>query len=203
MKRAGNFDHEEKEDAHNKRFSVCSTDSDSGVGTTLVGTVPVAIYGFTRGGLNGVYDPTEELYMGVTILDIRKFVQNAGDVARMAKMLLEDRSIADVNARDVTWHNFTALLYHARHGTRHSVEWLLRQGALVNVCNDFGFTPLHLAVDSGDAEKVCVLLAHGADKAATCARGDTPICLLAKKTSLSKLKKTELYDALQKIYNKE
>ena len=36
------------------------------------------------------------------ILDIREFVQNAGDVPRMAKMLLDDLSIAYVNVRDTT-----------------------------------------------------------------------------------------------------
>ena len=139
------------------------------------------------------------------ILDIRKFVQNTGDVPGMAKMLLVDRSIVDVDARDTTWHNFTALLYHARYGTRHSVEWLLRQGAFVNVQNDFGFTPLHLAVDSGDPDKVRVLLAHGADRTARCSFGDTPISLLAKKSSFTKLKKTELSNALcsPNTYKKE
>ncbi len=81
------------------------------------------------------------------------------------------------------------------------MEWLLRQGALVNVQNDFGSTPLHLAVDSGDPDKVRVLLAHGADKTARCSFGDTPI---AKKSSFAKLKKTEISNAaLCEIYNKD
>ena len=84
-------------------------------------------------------------------------------------MLLVDRTFTDINVKDSTYYNRTALHYQARYGTTGSVAWLLRQDPPpgVNIVDSYHqYTPLMDAVISGeDSEgKVRLLLDHGADR---------------------------------------
>ena len=97
---------------------------------------------------------------------VSEFVQASGAdaIPRMSRMLNIDRSITDINIKDSTYSDFTALHQQARFGTTGSVAWLLRQDppAGVNERDSGQFTPLMYAVmlASEDPEgKVRLLLA--------------------------------------------
>ncbi len=89
-------------------------------------------------------------------------------IPRMSRMLYIDRSITDINVKDSTYFDCTALHYQAWYGTTGSVAWLLRQDPPpdINVRNYSQSTPLMNAVLSKeDSEgKVRLLLDHGADR---------------------------------------
>ena len=97
-----------------------------------------------------------------------RFQRDPDAIPRMSRMLYIDRSITDINIKDSTYHDCTALHYQSRNGTTGSVAWLLRQDppAGVNIVDSDQDTPLMKAVWSGeDSEgKVRLLLDHGADR---------------------------------------
>ena len=99
--------------------------------------------------------------------NIERFVKNRGGILNTLKML-EEGIISDINIRDSSWLDYTALMYQTIHGTVESMESLLahKPPALVNLKDRLGNTALHRAVCSGDnSAKVRLLLDYGADKA--------------------------------------
>ena len=100
--------------------------------------------------------------------EISKFVRNINGIPLMSRMLLVDRTIPDINIRDITFHDGTALQYQAAHGTVEAMEWLLQQDppAEPNLQDSNGLTALHWAVQcdsASSAEKFRLLLKYGAD----------------------------------------
>ena len=101
---------------------------------------------------------------------VSKFVHASGAdaIPRMHRMLYVDRSITNINIKDSTCYDCTALHYQSEHGTTGSVAWLLRQDppAGVNIVDSYQMTPLMNAAWSGeDPEgKVRLLLDHGGDR---------------------------------------
>ena len=101
---------------------------------------------------------------------ISEFVQARGAdaIPRMSRILHVDRSITDINIKDSTYSDCTALHYQCRNGTTGSVAWLLMQDPPpdTNVRDSYQHTPLMMAVCSyEDSEgKVRLLLDHGADR---------------------------------------
>ena len=101
---------------------------------------------------------------------VREFVQVSGAdaIPRMHRMLYVDRSITNIDIKDSTYFDGTALHYQSRNGTTGSVAWLLRQDppAGVNERDSYQRTPLIFAAWLGkDPEgKVRLLLDHGADR---------------------------------------
>ena len=101
---------------------------------------------------------------------VSEFVQvrGADAIPRMHRMLHVDRSITDINIKDSTCYDGTALHYQSQYGTTGSVAWLLRQDPppYIDVRDSYQNTPLMIAVLSGkDPEgKVRLLLDHGADR---------------------------------------
>ena len=102
---------------------------------------------------------------------VRNNLRNQPDpdaIPRMSRMLYVDRSITNIDIKDSTYNDRTALQYQSQYGTTGSVAWLLRQDppAGVNIGNSYQATPLIFAVLSGeDPEgKVRLLLDHGADR---------------------------------------
>jgi ankyrin repeat protein len=101
---------------------------------------------------------------------ICNFVQNKADIPLMEKML-KSKEIPDINIRDCTWRQGTALMYQAQYGTVESLEFLLKcdPPADMNLTNILGLSALHFAVlDSSPdkPEKVRLLLKYGAETAA-------------------------------------
>ena len=100
-------------------------------------------------------------------------------IPRMSRMLYVDRSITDINIKDSTWDDCTALQYQARWGTTGSVAWLRRQDPPpgVNIGDSVQWTPLMYAAFSGeDPEgKVRLLLDHGADRDIKDGKGRTAL----------------------------
>ena len=107
---------------------------------------------------------------------VSEFVRNNLDgdpdpdaIPRMSRMLYVDRSITNIDIKNSTYADRTALQYQSGYGTTGSVAWLLRQDppAGVNIGDSDQWTPLMDAVYSGveDPEgKVRLLLDHGADR---------------------------------------
>ena len=101
---------------------------------------------------------------------VSEFVKASGAdaIPRMHRILNVDKSITDINIKDSTCNDRTALHYQCRNGTTGSVAWLLMQDPppYINVRNSNQYTPLMDAVCSGkDSEgKVRLLLDHGADR---------------------------------------
>ena len=100
-----------------------------------------------------------------------EFKPDPDAIPRMSRMLYIDRSITNVNVKDSTCDDFTALHHQVRYGTTGSVAWLLRQDPPPDVDiymsgNSHRYTPLMLAALSPeDSEgKVRLLLDHGADR---------------------------------------
>ena len=90
-------------------------------------------------------------------------------IPRMSRMLLVDKSIKDINVKDSTLSDYTALHYQAQYGTRGSVAWLLRQDPPPNIevrTSSYQATPLmQAALSDEDSEgKVRLLLDHGANR---------------------------------------
>ena len=90
-------------------------------------------------------------------------------IPRMSRMLLVDRTITDINVKDSTFGNYTALQYQAWQGTTGSVAWLLRQDPPpdIEVRDIYQRTPLMRAACSFEEDpegKVRLLLDHGADR---------------------------------------
>ena len=100
-------------------------------------------------------------------------------ILRMSRMLNIDRSITDINIKDSTYSDYTALHFQAEYGTTGSVAWLLRQDPPpgINILDIYQSTPLMEAVLSGkDSEgKVRLLLDHGADRDMKDRDGDTAL----------------------------
>ena len=107
------------------------------------------------------YSNTKEL--------VTQFVQARGAdaIPTMSRMLL-DRTITDIDVRDSTYNDCTALLYQAYHGTTGSVAWILIQDPPpdIEVRDRDQWTPLMYAVfaDFDSEGKVRLLLDHGADR---------------------------------------
>ena len=102
-----------------------------------------------------------------SVENISKFVQFQGGILNTLKML-EEGIISDINIRDSSRADCTALMYQARYGTVESMESLLahKPPALPILQDSYGNTALHYAVRSRDnqAAKVRLLLDYGADK---------------------------------------
>ena len=83
-------------------------------------------------------------------------------------MLNVDKSITDINVKDSTYYDCTALHWQVAFGTTGSVAWLLRQDPPpgIDIPDRHQYTPLILAACYGeDSEgKVRLLLDHGADR---------------------------------------
>lgn len=74
---------------------------------------------------------------------------------------------------DVAREAGPALVAACHSGAAGAVRWLLERGAPVAHRNEYAWLPLHFAAYAGHVEIVRLLLAHGADRAATCGQGRT------------------------------
>lgn len=96
--------------------------------------------------------------------------------------LLMDRG-ADVKAGDDA--GLTPLMVAASAGYARFVELLIQRGADVNATDDeFGFTPLHWAIDGHKGlslDTIAVLILRGADLSAKDAKGRTPLAYAVEK----------------------
>ena len=99
---------------------------------------------------------------------IDEFVQASGSdaIPRMARMLLVDKTITDINIKDSFGH--TALFFQALWGTTGNMAWLLRQDppAYIDVRDPRQCTPLIAAAasDTDPEGKVRLLIEYGADR---------------------------------------
>jgi ankyrin repeat protein len=133
--------------------------------------------------------------------NISEFVRNNIDgwkpdpdaITRMNRMLNVDRTITDINVKDSTYYDYTALHYQARWGSKDSVAWLLRQDPPPDINVRSSRTPLMMAVLSDeDAEgKVKLLLEYGADRYSKDLNDDTA------QTIAIKLNKPRVTDILK------
>ena len=102
---------------------------------------------------------------------VREFIRNnlrgkpdPDAIPRMTRMLLVDKSITNIDVKDSTFYDRTALHYQARWGTTRSVAWLLQQDPPpdVNIRNSYQQTPLMCAAcahtDEDPEGKVRILL---------------------------------------------
>lgn len=95
---------------------------------------------------------------------------------KILRMLLEKGM--DPNTRWTGWHNTPAIVEAAQEGLVHSVSMLLEYGAEVNVFDDEGNTPMHVAAAGGHVEVIRVLAkAGGAWLETRNKEGLTPIAL--------------------------
>ena len=84
----------------------------------------------------------------------------------------------DVNARvkpDGGIGNDSHLSFAARENDMEAARWLIANGAEVNVKNEEGWTPLHLAVVDNAAEIAKILIVNGAEVNAKTEEGWTPL----------------------------
>ena len=111
---------------------------------------------------------------------VRQFVQvrGADAIPTMSRMLL-DRTITNIDVRDSTWYDFTALQYQAYRGTTGSVAWILIQDPPpdIEVRDSDQWTPLmNAAYSNEDPEgKVRLLLDLGADRTKKNTDGQTAL----------------------------
>ena len=112
---------------------------------------------------------------------IKEFLEAEGSdaIPRMARMLLVDKSITDINIKNSG--GTTALFYQAWYGTTGNMAWLLRQDppAYIDIRNPSQSTPLIAAARSPtDPEgKVRLLIEYGADRDLVSKYGDTALSI--------------------------
>lgn len=87
---------------------------------------------------------------------------------------------ANVDYKNKEKKGFPSLVYCARYGYAKTFITLIKYGANVNVCNDFGTTALMSACVHNYFEMVEMLILRGAYVNARCKDGDTPL-ICAKK----------------------
>jgi ankyrin repeat protein len=111
----------------------------------------------------------------INLLTISEFVRNDGSPEKIKMMqdMVKNGQIANVNVKDATWFDNTALHMQSLNGTLDAMKWLVDNGADINIKNGDGLTPLMFAVMSNDIDKVQFLLQHGADKTDKDINGDT------------------------------
>jgi ankyrin repeat protein len=107
--------------------------------------------------LNAGADPNQPCRNQITPLYIACLTGNCPTV----KLLLD--AGADVNARASSGATPAIAAAVAEDDAASILHQLIRHGADVNATEDSGYTPLMYAAEHGDAELVCILLAHGAD----------------------------------------
>jgi len=105
--------------------------------------------------------------------NIKKFVQNRGNVSLMKKML-DDGTITDINVLfDNGMSTNSALMFEVKYGTIEGMKFLLTHNADPNIQDNNGWTALHHAVWNGEIDKstksiqlakVKLLMEYGADK---------------------------------------
>lgn len=95
---------------------------------------------------------------GFTALHFAAFFNQPG----IARDLLEHG--ADLNAASNNAMKVTPLHSAAAAHSREILQFLLTKGALPNARQQGGWAALHAAAQNGDAEMVCALLQHGADR---------------------------------------
>lgn len=96
-----------------------------------------------------------------------------GDL-EMCKLRMKS-SLTKINAQDA--QGKSALHEAARWGHRHVAEYLLEQGAQIDIATVEGSTPLHLAARFGQDDVVQFLVSKGADVNAQDKDKDTPLTL--------------------------
>ena len=112
---------------------------------------------------------------------VRQFVEAKGSdaIPRMARMLLVDKTITDINIKDS--YGRTALYYQAFYGTTGTMAWLLRQDppAYIDIRNPSQYTPLMAAAMSWtDSEgKFRLLIEYGANRDLVNAFGETALSI--------------------------
>ena len=114
--------------------------------------------------------------------NIERFVQFTDGILKTLQML-EEGIISDINIRDSSCNDMTALMYQARNGTVEAMESLLahKPPALINLKDRYGWTALHWAVSSRyDPAKVRLLLDYGADKTIRNNDGETALDVARK-----------------------
>ena len=112
---------------------------------------------------------------------VSQFVAASGSdaIPRMARMLLVDKTITDINIKDS--NGDTALYYQARFGTgtTGNMAWLLMQDppAYIDIRSSCQYTPLMAAAQSDtDPEgKVRLLIEYGANRDLKSKYGDTAL----------------------------
>ena len=94
-----------------------------------------------------------------------------GDLAAIQQSLKEDK--ADINKRD--FRGYTPLHYASKHEQPLAVEFLLKNGAAVDLASFYGFTSLHLASISGSLRVIPILIRNKANVNAKDNSGYTPL----------------------------
>jgi tankyrase len=65
-------------------------------------------------------------------------------------------------------------------GYKELADWLIKKGAIINVQDKLGYTPLLLSLSGGDAEIAALLIEKGADILAQTRNGETALSLAEK-----------------------
>ena len=100
---------------------------------------------------------------------------STGDLQAIKRYIKEGR---DVNALDKTFQ-ISAMSWGALHGQTEVVQFLIENGADVNVKSGDGATPLHSAAFLGRTDVTKLLLENGADIKARSNDGATPVDVLS------------------------
>lgn len=124
--------------------------------------------------------PNPPFVMGPEGFDMKKFIQlpedglwhaaRTGDLAAMKRYIAEG---ADVNAPDESL-NVSPLAWSASYGQAEATRLLIENGADVNIEDDNGSTPLHVAVVFGRADVAKLLVENGANPQIRNDDGGTP-----------------------------
>ena len=129
-----------------------------------------------RALLEALLDPAQALPKSSGV-ELNLFFKAAewGSVSVLQYFSEGDRDLRQVDAAS----QWTALHFLAQGGHRDGLQWILAQGAAVNVRDARGMTPLHMAVYMGHAEVAEGLLKAGAEVDAADENGRTPLHIAA------------------------
>ena len=90
------------------------------------------------------------------------------------------KNTPNLNLNRFDAENNTPLYYASKNGYVHTINWLLSNGADVNLANSKGDTALHVACQDADEDSVHLLIKRGADINTTNEQGETPVLIAAR-----------------------
>ncbi|KAG5893923.1 hypothetical protein JTB14_028733 [Gonioctena quinquepunctata] len=143
-------------------------------------------------------NPNSKNHMGQTPLHLAARAQDY-----MCMELLLKKGYANPNTED--YDKRTPLHAAVAKSARSSdiIDSLVSCGAKVNVKDQYGYTPLHIAALKGLAECVETLIYHGADVTAKCKCGVTALNIITKKVPASFSMFTKKLDSAISLHNRE
>jgi len=134
--------------------------------------------------------------------NIQRFVSGDIDIDTMKEMM-KSGNITDINVRNKSLFDYTALIYKTSYGTIDQMEWLLDNGANVDLQDSYGMSAIYHAIFKNDVAKVQLLLTNNPDLNISNKSGDTPLAYAKMYKNDFRYKNDDIISILEKEEKEE